>query len=144
MRIQSPQEEKKLERQLAWIRWVSQLSKYVGKRRRSRFCDRSFYLGGDRRCSLKLVAPYRRGLLLHIDTDSWVERWILNQGCYERELVEFLEAVLRPGMVAVDVGANIGCHTLVMAQAVGTQGRVFAFEPNPAMTERLRANLALN
>src|SRR2546426_8633981 len=47
-------------------------------------------------------------------------------------------------MVAFDVGANVGCHTLVMANAVGATGRVMAFEPNPAIFERLRANLCLN
>ncbi len=39
------------------------------------------------------------------------------------------ESVLRPGDAAVDAGANRGRHTMPMARAVGTGGRVYAFEP---------------
>ena len=144
MHIQSSLEDNKLERRLAWLRRITGLSKHISKRRISRFCNRAFYLGRDPATSLKLLAPYHRGLLLHIDTNSWLERWILNQDYYEPELVDFLERCLKPGMVAFDVGANIGCHTLVMANAVAANGRVFAFEPNPAIHQRLRANITLN
>jgi FkbM family methyltransferase len=144
MNIQSSREEKKLESRLRWIRRIAGLSRHIRKRRISRFCNRAFYLGRDPASSLKLIAPYHRGLLIHIDTNSWLERWILNQDYYEPELVDFLERCLKPGMVALDVGANIGCHTLVMANAVGATGRVFAFEPNPAIHRRLRQNIALN
>jgi FkbM family methyltransferase len=51
---------------------------------------------------------------------------------------------LKPGYVAIDVGANSGCHTLVMANAVGSKGKVVAFEPNPRMFDRLQANVQLN
>src|SRR6266850_7755222 len=113
MHIQPSHEEKKLERRLSRIKWITKLSKHVARHKISRFCNRSFYLGNDAQSSLKLIAPYHRGLLLHIDTNSWMERWILNQDYYEREFVQFTERCLKPGMVAFDVGANIGCHTLV-------------------------------
>jgi FkbM family methyltransferase len=144
MRILSSSQDRKLVRHLTRLRWVLKLARYIRKHRISRFCNRFFYLGNTPTSSLKLIAPYHRGLLMHIDTNSWLERWILNRGFYEPELVEFLERCLRPGMVAIDVGANIGCHTLVMATAVGASGRVFAFEPNPATCDRLRANVCLN
>jgi FkbM family methyltransferase len=41
--------------------------------------------------------------------------------------------VVRPGMVAVDVGANVGVHTLWLARAVGRDGRVHALEPEPEL-----------
>src|SRR5206468_941885 len=47
----------------------------------------------------------------------------------ERRLI--VRAV-KPGMVAVDVGANLGVHTLALARAVGPAGRVHALEPDPA------------
>jgi FkbM family methyltransferase len=40
-----------------------------------------------------------------------------------------LERETGPGMVTVDVGANIGLHTLVLARRVGPAGRVHALEP---------------
>ncbi len=51
---------------------------------------------------------------------------------------------LRPGDVALDVGANIGTCTLAMARAVGAKGRVHAFEPQALVFQTLCANLAMN
>jgi FkbM family methyltransferase len=47
-------------------------------------------------------------------------------------------------MTAIDVGANIGYHTLRMARSVGPDGRVIAIEPAPRAVARLRRNLTLN
>ncbi len=49
-----------------------------------------------------------------------------------------------PGTTAIDVGANLGIHTSVLAACVGPAGRVHAFEPVPAIHDRLRQNLGLN
>jgi predicted methyltransferase len=40
-------------------------------------------------------------------------------------------AALRPGDIAVDIGANVGRHTLPVARAVGSSGKVIAFKPLP-------------
>lgn len=65
-------------------------------------------------------------------------------GSYEPELRACFQNFLRPGFVAVDVGANVGWHTLLMAKCVGDQGRVIAFEPNPSVRERLEFHVSLN
>lgn len=65
-------------------------------------------------------------------------------GSYEPELREVMRAVLSVGGTAIDVGANAGWHTLLMARLVGAQGRVVAVEPNPSVREQLRHNIALN
>lgn len=69
---------------------------------------------------------------------------LLLDGFWEMDVTEAMRAVLRPGMHAVDVGANIGYYTLLMARLVGEGGRVHAFEPNPAAAARLRRNLEMN
>ena len=51
------------------------------------------------------------------------------------------EAILRPGDVAIDVGAHVGDHTLPMARRVMPSGIVYAFEPLPVCRQTLRANL---
>jgi FkbM family methyltransferase len=56
----------------------------------------------------------------------------------ERQL---LRSVVRPGMTAVDVGANIGVHTRYLARLCGPDGRVVAFEPSPVNFARLKANV---
>jgi FkbM family methyltransferase len=50
------------------------------------------------------------------------ERW------FEKE-AGFLQHWLRPGMMAIDIGANLGVYALSMARRVGPEGRVFAYEP---------------
>ena len=50
----------------------------------------------------------------------------------------------RDGYISLDVGANIGCHTVPFAKLVGESGRVVAFEPQRLVFQNLCANLALN
>lgn len=47
-------------------------------------------------------------------------------------------------MTCLDVGANAGAHTLVMAYAVGSEGRVVSVEPHPDAARCLRDNIAIN
>jgi FkbM family methyltransferase len=81
------------------------------------------------------------GLRLLIDLQSEKDLWL---GTYEPELQAALREFARPGMVAYDVGANIGYFTLLFVKTVGSEGKVFSFEPLPANLERLRKNLAVN
>lgn len=60
----------------------------------------------------------------------------------DRHEIRHLLAHLAPGACAVDVGAHKGAYTHWMARAVGPGGRVFAFEPQPALAHRLRQALA--
>ena len=65
-------------------------------------------------------------------------------GTYEPELRAILSSLLKPGAVAVDVGANVGWHTLLMAHRVGPTGQVLAVEANPSVRRRLADNLGIN
>lgn len=65
------------------------------------------------------------------------ERW------FERE-VPFVLRYLTEGMTALDIGANLGVYSLPMARAVGTSGRVVAYEPGAANRRHLEASVALN
>jgi FkbM family methyltransferase len=51
---------------------------------------------------------------------------------------------LATGSVFVDIGANIGYYSLLAHRKVGFSGRVLAFEPNPNVVERFKANVLLN
>ncbi len=66
----------------------------------------------------------------------------LLSGAYEREEIDALLALVRPGAVFVDVGANVGVFTVLAARAVGPNGLVLAFEPNADVLELLRRNIA--
>ncbi len=52
--------------------------------------------------------------------------------------------LVRPGQVVIEVGANIGAHTVDIARMVGPFGQVHAFEPQRIVFQTLCANLALN
>jgi len=52
--------------------------------------------------------------------------------------------LLKPGDVAIDIGAHAGDTTIPMAAAVGPSGMVFGFEPNPYVFKILSANASLN
>jgi len=57
---------------------------------------------------------------------------------------DVLRRLVRPGMTVADVGANIGLLTLVMARAVGPEGRVIAFEPEAVPRTNLQKMKHLN
>lgn len=68
---------------------------------------------------------------------------LLNRGQYERAETDFLKSIFHDGDIFLDIGANRGWFSLVLArQSPG--GRVFAFEPIPSTFENLKANIALN
>lgn len=58
--------------------------------------------------------------------------------------MNIMRKVVREGTVALDIGANIGFHTLELARLVGPRGIVFAFEPAPENYALLVKNIASN
>jgi FkbM family methyltransferase len=62
--------------------------------------------------------------------DAAVGRAVKHDRGYEPHLSDFIRRVVRPGMTAIDGGANIGFFTMLLARLVGEEGRVLAFEPN--------------
>ena len=61
-----------------------------------------------------------------------------------QESVDQLRKFLRPGEVAIDIGAHTGDSSIPMALAVGKSGTVLALEPNPYVFSVLEKNAALN
>lgn len=69
---------------------------------------------------------------------------IFIDGLFEKEECRFVTGFLKPGMIFLDIGANLGQYTLLAAQQVGPTGRVHSFEPSGRMYSELRYNVALN
>ncbi|MFM6994753.1 MAG: FkbM family methyltransferase [Sediminibacterium sp.] len=63
---------------------------------------------------------------------------------FENEQLATFQRIIKPGMIVVDAGANIGLYTLIAANLVGNKGKVFSFEPSKETFERLNNNLRLN
>jgi FkbM family methyltransferase len=85
----------------------------------------------------------RGGINWTLDLREGIQLSIYCFGVFERSTARALRRLLPRGGVALDVGANIGAHTLPMARQAGPQGRVIAVEPTSASV-RLRDNLSRN
>jgi FkbM family methyltransferase len=97
---------------------------------------------GDHRLLCRLLGDY----LAFADTrDLMLGPRLVLDGFWEAWVTLAIARHLQPGCWCVDVGANYGYYTLLMAGACGPEGRVVACEPNPLLAETyLPQNLALN
>jgi FkbM family methyltransferase len=80
---------------------------------------------------------------VHSPSELIAKNLILN-GSFEQSEINLLCSLAKPGDFVVDIGANIGLHTLHLSRVVGSAGRVFAFEPDPANLEILKHNIQAN
>jgi len=69
---------------------------------------------------------------------------ILDTGQWQNRTTGTLLHLVRPGQTVLEVGANVGFFTLLMADRVGKAGRVHAFEANPRIHEMLWQSVELN
>lgn len=86
----------------------------------------------------------RYGLMLYNHNDIYVGRSFDLYGQFSEGEVECFRQVVRKGDTVLDIGANIGAHTLPLAMIVGDEGAVYAFEPLRLSFQTLCANMALN
>lgn len=80
-------------------------------------------------------------LRLHAD---YIPLGLWQETYADRLSIQVCTDLLRPGDIAVDVGANIGHFTVAMGNAVGRNGRILSVEPNPRTNRHLRENVRLN
>ena len=85
--------------------------------------------------SYRIVLPNR-------ETDYIQKGIVESQHPYELEMLEDMASRLQPGDRVLDVGANIGNHTMYLAAVAGAQ--VTAFEPNAPLATAIRQSAALN
>jgi FkbM family methyltransferase len=86
----------------------------------------------------------RDGVSYDLDLSQGIDFAIYLGNIYERQTKAALRKLVSPASLVLDIGANIGAHTLHLAQLVGPNGRVMAFEPTDFAFRKLRRNLDLN
>jgi FkbM family methyltransferase len=86
----------------------------------------------------------RRGLRWELDLSEGIDFSIYLLGAFELRTAKTLARLIRHGDVVLDIGANIGAHTLGIAKSVGPNGKVFAIEPSDFAFTKLLRNLSLN
>jgi len=91
-----------------------------------------------------VLSTLPEGIFMELDLTDRLQVGIHYLGEHESKESDFILSSLPPGGVFVDVGANIGWHTLKAARHLGDGGKIYAFEPSPPNVVRLRRNLELN
>lgn len=90
------------------------------------------------------VAYYGYCITLESTLASITTLVLLTQGRWFEKEIEFCRQLLQPGMVVIDVGANVGVYTFLAARCVGTTGRVYAIEPTPNCVACLKSTVVDN
>jgi FkbM family methyltransferase len=91
-----------------------------------------------------MLATFADGRRFHIEAGDVMYEQIYRLGEYEPTVSAAIRGLLRPGDFAIDVGANHGWFTVLLAAATRPCGVVWAVEPGAEMVAALRRNAALN
>lgn len=86
----------------------------------------------------------RHADLFHLRDDAVIGASLGFYGEWAEQELYLMRQLLKPGDTVIDVGANIGCHTLAFSRFVGPTGRVVSIEAQPAMFQLLAANVTAN
>jgi FkbM family methyltransferase len=92
----------------------------------------------------RILDSYDGNLSIVCDPGSYLEWCVFFKGYFNPDLSFSIKRLIHPGDLAIDVGANAGAYSLLMAKRVGARGRVIAYEPNPEMQPRLIENIGRN
>lgn len=108
------------------------------KRIRAR-CQNAYLGDGVSLC--RVLGRYK----MYVDTsDRAISPHLITDGFWEIWVTEAVCDLVKPGMVVADIGANHGYFSLLMAELVGPDGFVHAFEPNPRLADLLEGTLSIN
>jgi FkbM family methyltransferase len=91
-----------------------------------------------------LTRTHRGHKILVYTRDFTITPHIILDGLWEPWIEDAVLSLLRPGATVVEVGSNMGYHTLAMCEAIGPEGRLHGFEANPELFPLLKASVALN
>lgn len=91
----------------------------------------------------KILEEVHPGVFLELDLGDWLHR-LYYLGFVEQNTFKIIKKLLPVDGTFVDIGANIGIYSCIMANHVGAKGSVIAFEPMPENLAALYSNIALN
>ena len=93
--------------------------------------------------SFNRLIKARNGFLLYNKNDMYIGKSIEKYGEFSQLEAKVFEQICKDKDVVIEVGANIGTHTINLSKLVG-EGFVIAFEPQRLVFQTLCANLAIN
>ena len=106
----------------------------------ARGTDRYFYLGPE-----QALVRLNCGHVLYVDPmDEHVSANIILDGVWENWVHKVVVSLVTPGARIVEVGANLGYYTVIMAGAAGPNGSVLTLEANPRLAEMVTRSALIN
>ena len=91
-----------------------------------------------------LCHDFRYGKIMYNQLDQYVGKSLRLYGEFSQGEADIFEQIVKPGHIVIEAGANIGSHTIHLAQLAGDTGQVWAFEPQRLVFQLLAGNVALN
>lgn len=77
---------------------------------------------------------------MNVDARDRIGESITKIGVYDLSVLEALIRLADPGETCLDIGANEGLMTGILAKAVGKSGSILSFEPHPEIFAKLSAH----
>jgi FkbM family methyltransferase len=139
-----PENEDVIGSKLAGSRDTRELRNHLMTSAEFRDKNRDYAHTNERTIVIKEIGPRERCVRLFVDLSDHVIGLNIIRGTYERDEIEYVRRVLKPGDIALDVGAHIGFFAIQMAAMVGPGGRIYAFEPFDANAELLERSIDEN
>ncbi len=120
------------------LRWL--------KNYRKKLRVKSFFSTKNKKYRVKemLVEDVRYQINLEPFANAGVDYVIYHEGGWEPHISRVIKRYLPREGTFLDIGANIGYHTLFAASYLNEKGQVWAFEPIPWLVTQLRSSLKLN
>jgi FkbM family methyltransferase len=85
----------------------------------------------------------RDGIKYAVDLSKLIDVEIFLGG-WEKSTIKFLKQNLKYGDSVIEVGANIGAHSLLISKLIGEKGHLIAIEPTEYALKKLKFNIELN
>lgn len=82
--------------------------------------------------------------MIYNKNDMYIGKSLELYGEFSEGEVDLFRQVVRAGDTVLEIGANLGAHTLVLAQLAGKAGQVHAFEPQRLLFQTMAGNMAVN
>ncbi len=93
----------------------------------------------------RIIKGKLNSFLMELDLSQWSDRSAFFLGrWYSLPIQKLLEQVLKQGDEVVDIGANVGMFSLAARNIVGSESRIYSFEPNPEPRKKLNRNIEIN
>ena len=94
--------------------------------------------------NFNICHDFRYGKIIYNQMDTHIGKSLKLYGEYSQGESELFDVLVRAGDWVIEGGANIGSLTVHLAQLVGENGKVFAFEPQRLVFQLLAGNMAIN